>query len=150
MTVYLEPFGKPEPFTKPEKSIYDLFNTLPTVKHSLKTVSKIPNVNSLETDVAFKFIFAVPGFKKEDLKVGVVRENGKNILSVSAETKTIESEIKSNFIFSEFDYSTFKRVFTLPDNAKISEIAAEYVNGILTVDIPKIETDLQDLVIEVK
>ena len=37
----------------------------------------------------------------------------------------------------EFNYSAFKRAFTLPDTVDVSKIKANYIHGILTVELPK-------------
>ncbi|MBK6818717.1 MAG: Hsp20/alpha crystallin family protein [Bacteroidetes bacterium] len=39
----------------------------------------------------------------------------------------------------EFSIKSFKRTFTVNEHLKLDEITAKYENGILSVDIPKVE-----------
>lgn len=97
------------------------------------TVNKVPGVNILETESAYKIEVAAPGLSKEDFQINVK----KNTLSVWAEKKAIESEDKKDYTRREFDYYSFARSFVLPETVNTDEITAEYVNGILNITIGK-------------
>ena len=93
----------------------------------------MPAANIAETDKEYSIDLAVPGFKKEDFKVKV----DKDILTISAETKSETSEEKKEYSRREYNYSSFSRSFRLPDNVKDDAIGAKYDNGILKLTLPK-------------
>ena len=92
-----------------------------------------PAVNIVEGDLEFKVEVAAPGLCKEDFKVDVE----KNILEISAE-KREETESKTKkYLRKEFNYSEFKRTFSLPSSVDVEKIIATHKDGVLTVEIPK-------------
>jgi HSP20 family protein len=68
--------------------------------------------------------------KKEDFKI----ELDKNIMTISVEKKEAKAE---KFIRQEYKYNAFKRSFTLEENIDVEQIAAQYVNGVLRLNLPK-------------
>jgi HSP20 family protein len=99
--------------------------------------TSVPKVNIKETDNKYQVELAVPGVNKEDLHIDLED----NLLSISAEKQDEKEEKEEDGKFSrrEFSYTSFKRVFTLPENANADKINAEYKDGILCLDIPKKE-----------
>jgi HSP20 family protein len=100
-----------------------------------KLVARIPAVNIAESENEFHIELAVPGLKKEDLKINL----DKNVLTVSAEKKTENAEEGKKFSKREYSYNSFSRSFTLPESADHSKIDADYTDGILTLTIAKKE-----------
>jgi len=100
-----------------------------------KLVARIPAVNISETENEFQVELAVPGLKKEDLKISL----DKNALTVSAEKKTENVDEGKKFSKREYSYNSFSRSFTLPESADHSKIEADYADGILTLTIIKKE-----------
>ncbi|QEC80043.1 Hsp20/alpha crystallin family protein [Mucilaginibacter ginsenosidivorax] len=100
-----------------------------------KLVARIPAVNISETENEFQVELAVPGLKKEDLKISL----DKNVLTVSSEKKTENVEEGKKFSKREYSYNSFSRSFTLPESADHSKIEADYTDGILTLTITKKE-----------
>ena len=96
----------------------------------------IPAVNVKETDQAFVLHMAVPGLKKDDFKV----ELNNDVLTISKETKSESESHEGKYSRKEFNYSSFKRSFTLPKDAvDADKIDAQYIDGILSLNIPKKE-----------
>ena len=93
-------------------------------------------VNITETEASFDIEIFAAGLVKDDFKINVE----KDILTISAEKKTEESETTKKYIRREFGFKAFKRSFQVPENVNIENIAARYENGILTVSLPKSET----------
>jgi len=93
----------------------------------------IPAVNIVENEKNFKISLAVPGMKKEDLKIDV--EEG--MLLISAEKEEEMEDEKYNR--REYNYSSFRRSFTLPDDVMKDKIEAKYENGVLELMLPKKE-----------
>jgi HSP20 family protein len=94
-----------------------------------------PKVDVIENETSYEVQVAVPGLNKEDFKV----EIDENHLTVSGERKFTNEKKDKNFHSIETNYGSFKRSFTLPDNADGSKISAKYNNGILELVIPKDE-----------
>ncbi len=100
-----------------------------------RLTSRIPAVNIAESENDFHIELAVPGLKKEDFKINL----DKNILSISAEKKNETAADGKKYNRREYSYSSFVRSFTLPETADYSKIEAEYVDGILKVNVAKRE-----------
>ncbi len=103
--------------------------------------STLPAVNIKETADDFKVEVAVPGKKKDDFNI----ELDQNVLTISSEDKN-ETEEKSEdgtFTRKEFNYTSFKRAFTLPDSVEQDKIKAVYKDGVLNITVPKREESKQ-------
>jgi HSP20 family protein len=100
-----------------------------------KLVARIPAVNIAESENEFHIELAVPGLKKEDIKINL----DKDILTVSAEKKSENIEDGKKFSKREYSYNSFTRSFTLPDSADHSKIEADYTDGILKLTVAKKE-----------
>lgn len=98
------------------------------------TVKNFPAVNVLENAENFKIEVAAPGFDKADFNVSTE----KDILTISAK-KTVNNEIADTLRRKEFSYNEFERTFRLPKTVDADAIEASYVNGVLTVTLPKKE-----------
>lgn len=99
-----------------------------------------PAVNIKENDDSYSLELAAPGLKKEDINVSV----DENILSISSEVKTEKEQTQEGgrYTRKEFNYSSFRRSFTLPETANEDQIDASYADGVLKVTIPKKEEAL--------
>lgn len=115
-----------------------------TAKRNLSSFQ--PQVDAIETEKQFELHVALPGFKKEDIKLDF--EEGKLIISGERKFDTENKDNKYHFI--ETNYGAFKRSFFLPENILESGIEAAYENGILTVVVPKDEKKVLKRQIEVK
>jgi HSP20 family protein len=78
---------------------------------------------------------AAPGLKKEDFKVNV----HENTLIISTDKKDENTETFGKYTRKEFNFSTFKRSFTLPKTVDNEKIVATYNDGVLGLEIPKKE-----------
>ena len=78
---------------------------------------------------------AAPGKKKEDFNIEV--KDG--ILMISSEQKAEKEEKTEQFMRKEFSYNKFSRSFTLPENVDQEKIKANYKDGLLLIDLPKME-----------
>ena len=99
-------------------------------------VMNVPAVNVTETEKEFRLAIAAPGLEKKDFKVDAYDD----MLTISAEHEREEKEEKKGrFNRREYNYSSWSRSFTLPENCDSGKIDAEYKNGELKILIPKIE-----------
>jgi len=98
----------------------------------------IPAMNIKESDKHFEIDVAAPGFTKKDFVITI--ENG--ILRISAENKEEIEEKEDEFTRREFNYNSFERSFTLPENVNEDEIIdATYKRGILKLVLTKLHED---------
>jgi HSP20 family protein len=95
----------------------------------------IPAVNVTEHKDEFRVELAVPGMKKDDFKIDV---DG-NMLTISSEKEESKEEKDKKFTRKEYNYSSFSRSFTLPDEINKEKIDAKYDNGILKIALPRKE-----------
>lgn len=98
-------------------------------------VMNVPAVNVVETDKNFFISVAAPGLEKKDFRVDAFDD----MLTVSAEKEKEEKIEKGLFNRREYNYTSFSRSFTLPENCNTGKIDAEYKNGELKIVIPKME-----------
>lgn len=97
--------------------------------------SALPAVNVKEDDTAYHIELAAPGLKKEDFAINLTN----NQLTISAKVEQSEEEKTENFTRKEFSYNSFERSFRLPKNVNNEQIQAAYTDGILKIDLPKVE-----------
>lgn len=97
----------------------------------------IPSVNISEDKNSYKIEMAAPGLKKEDFNISLDR----NILTISSEKETEKTngEEKDNYYRREYNYTSFSRSMSLPENVDTTKIDAKYMDGILNLTIPKNE-----------
>jgi len=116
-----------------------------------------PPVNISETDDDYIIDVAVPGWEKSDFEIKVEGDyltiKGEKVKATEATnaTETTDEntenaepkvEVKKpnvKFLKREFKTRNFKRTFTLSDKANKESIDANYVNGILTITVAKLE-----------
>lgn len=92
-----------------------------------------PPVNIWETSNSYVVEVSTPGITKENIKI---KRQG-NVLTISHEEKESREFDEKNYHRREFQSRSFSRSLTLPDNVEIDKILSEYMDGILTVSIPK-------------
>jgi HSP20 family protein len=113
--------------------ISDLFAPMPSlfrdeVRHTVP-------VNIRETEKEYLLDVVAPGLKKEDFQISLE----KNLLTISVEKKEDTVNEGEKLIRSEYKHSAFKRSFTVTEKVDAEAISAQYVNGVLTLNLPKKE-----------
>lgn len=111
-------------------------------------VNKTPAINITEFDAYFKLDLAAPGLEKEDFNIKVEKDH----LTISAEqTKEATPEKEAGrFLRREFHYQTFSRRFRLPEHVDAENIKANYNNGVLVLELPKVKPENNSRVIEIQ
>lgn len=116
----IEDVMKPFPIP-PMKTIEGVFGGFPT------------DVKELED--SYELNMNVPGLKKEDIDISV--KNGTLTIKSEKETKSEEKDVK--YILKERSSSIFSRSFKLPEEIDTNSISAKMEDGVLKLNIPKIE-----------
>lgn len=96
-----------------------------------------PHTDISETDTATVINLELPGLKKEDVKIQV--DDG--VLEISG-TKQFEQTWKDKerkYRKIERSYGSFTRRFSVPVELDVSSIKAKFDNGVLHLEIPKLE-----------
>lgn len=98
------------------------------------TNSSLPAVNVKETVDNYTIELAAPGMNKNDFTVNFAN----NVLTISSKKETKKEETDKKYTRKEFNYQSFQRAFTVPENAVLGEkISASYTDGILSITLPK-------------
>jgi HSP20 family protein len=90
-------------------------------------------VNIKETENSYLLEVVAPGLEKEDFKIQL----DKNLLTIEAEKKAENEQSSEKYLRTEYRFNAFKRSFTVDEKIDIENIDAKYVNGILTLNLPK-------------
>lgn len=113
------------------------FNTLESLFSDVEAKNtfkeNLPAVNISESEENFKIDLAAPGLKREDFQINLK----KDVLTVSVENKNEDDKDNKQFSRREFNFGSFSRSFNMPENADTEQIAASYLDGILSITINK-------------
>lgn len=104
-------------------------------EESITVAEWAPAVDVTEDDKEYLITAELPEVKKEDVKVSVE----KGVLTISGERKVEKEDKKRKYHRIERAYGTFVRTFTVPEDADVEKIQAEFKDGMLKVHIPKSE-----------
>ena len=99
-----------------------------------------PKVNVYEYDDKVGVIAEIPGLDKKDLVIEV--EDGK--LTISGDKHGTFDVKGAKVIRRELKQSSFKRQFELGDLLDGSKIKANFKDGLLSIEIPKIEPKIPE------
>ncbi len=95
----------------------------------------MPPVDVTEKNDKFTVSVELPGLNKDDIKLSLQN----NVLTISGSKKR-ESETKDDrFHRIERSFGTFCRTINLASSVDASKIDADFKDGILTVNMPKVE-----------
>lgn len=107
-----------------------------------ETTDWVPAANIKEEDARYLVELSAPGYDKNNIKVAVEDDT----LTISGEIK-LENEEKqdNNYVKREFRSGNFKRSFNLNGMVNVEKIDAKYKDGILHVELPKLENEVRKL-----
>ena len=120
--------------TIPSRLFEPFFGRFNFLDDALESGTWAPPVDVAEDADKILVKIEVPGMNEQDLKVSF--EDG--LLTVSGE-RQFERKDDRNYHRIERTYGSFVRTFSLPRSVDAGKIAASYVNGILEIEIPKLE-----------
>jgi HSP20 family protein len=96
-----------------------------------------PSADISETDKEYLIRAELPAVKKEDVSVLVTGDT----ITIEGERKQRREDKDEKSIRMESFHGTFTRSFQLPDNVVVDKIRCEDEDGVLTVHLPKSETE---------
>lgn len=89
----------------------------------------------IDAGSAYQVKAAVPGFKPEDIEVTFQDK----VLSIRAQRRSESEKKEGNYLRREMTFGNFARSVQLPGDVDPKAIKAGFENGILTIDIPKMQ-----------
>lgn len=101
----------------------------------------VPAANIKEEETKYHVELSAPGYKREDIKVSVEDDT----LTITGQVKVENEEKKENYIKREFRSGNFKRSFNLNGMVNLDKIDAKYEDGVLKIDLPKVENEVKKL-----
>lgn len=106
-----------------------------------------PKIDISEGEKKINVVAEIPGVKKEDIKITLQD----NILTIEGEKKKQDEKKEGNYYRTERSYGSFKRCFTLPDEVDSEKVEARFEDGILYINIDKLEIrKTKEKIIELK
>ncbi|MCB9224075.1 MAG: Hsp20/alpha crystallin family protein [Crocinitomicaceae bacterium] len=132
--------NRPRTFSNDFDKFFNDFFFTPVRANQKNHFENVPAVNISEKDGTFHIELAVPGMKKEDFKI----EIHDGVMSISSEMKEETTSEEKNYSRREFNYSSFERRFTLPENVEDDKVSARYEDGILKIDVPKADETVKN------
>lgn len=116
----------------------EVFNDFLDNGYMPKTNATAPAINVKESDKAYTVELAAPGMKKDDFNVHI-NEDGNLTVKLESKHEDKEGDNNSRYLRREFFYSKFEQTLILPEDVDKNKISAKVENGVLTVELPKVE-----------
>ena len=120
---------------------------LPTVFNDLFDSDYLPNayctapaINVKESDKEYTVELAAPGMKKEDFDVNINHE-GNLVIKMENKHESNEEDRKTRYLRREFSYTKYEQTLILPEDVNKEKIGAKVSDGVLTIQLPKIQKE---------
>ncbi|MCG5062232.1 MAG: Hsp20/alpha crystallin family protein [Limnoraphis sp. WC205] len=123
MMLAYNPFAEME---RMQREFDRMFNTELTTRWT-------PAIELQETPDSYVLRAFLPGLDSEALNI----EAAKKAIAISGKTNRPELDEGHKYIYSEFPAGEFRRVVNLPEAIAHTEVKADYVDGVLTLTMPK-------------
>ena len=96
--------------------------------------SFVPNVDVRSNEDRVSFYFDIPGVKKEDIEITLER----GVLTVKGARQFEAGKSKEQLLLGR-SYGSFSRSFSLPDHLDEEKLAASLTDGVLAIEIPRLQ-----------
>ena len=96
---------------------------------------RTPSTDIADRGDRYEIIAEIPGIPKEDINIEVTP----NSIEISAEHEEDTEEENKDWLRRERSSTSFYRSFRLPEQVKSEKADAEFKDGVLTVNLPKVE-----------
>lgn len=122
-----------------QESFDRFFNDFMTLKkmNGLQDLSFSPSCEVVDEGTQYLFKVDLPGVSKEHVSVEVDRDQ----LVIRAERKEEKKSETKKKVVSEMYYGSYSRSFALPGPVDEKKVDAKFENGVLSVVVPKIESN---------
>ena len=133
------------PVNRKNSWLPDVFNDFFDTDFMPRTSATAPAINVKESADDYEVEVAAPGMTKEDFNVHLNQEGDLHIKMESKKEHTDDNK-KAHYLRREFAYSKFEQTLILPDDVDRNNISAHVADGVLTVVLPKIKKEEQNVV----
>ena len=96
-------------------------------------LSYLPAVDIAEKEKEYEITAELPGMDESNIDVKFTD----GVLTVEGEKKEEKEEKKKDYYLSERRYGSFQRSFPVAESVDAGKIEAKFVNGVLTIRLPK-------------
>lgn len=138
MYKYMEIIRKTNPkkdtFYYPTRSLLDDFFFTPSIME-MPVMSNPLSADMWEEDDKINIKMAMPGIKKEDIKITI--EDDRVCISGNSK-KEEESDKKRKYYYRSME-SSFEQTFNLPSKVDSNKAEAEFKDGVIRITLPKEE-----------
>ena len=117
--------------------LFDNFLNDPFFKESERLSHPLMKTDIKETEDSYIIDVDLPGFDKENIKIDVTD----GYLNINASVNNEEKEEKENYLRKERFSGECSRSFYIGEDVKTEDIKANFRNGILTLDVPKVKDE---------
>lgn len=127
-------------FRTGRRTVYDPFRALEEFERSFwgsgRSASSFVGTDVVDNGASYSLITDLPGFKKEDISIDISGDT----LTLTAERKNNyeNRENKDGYVHVERSFGSYTRSFDI-SGIDADKISAKYEDGVLTVDLPKVE-----------
>ena len=122
--------------------IPEVFNGLFNEGNMQKANTTAPAINVKESLTKYTVELAAPGMRKDDFEVNL-NENGD--LHIKMENKHQPEQEEHVYLRHEFSYAKFEQTLILPDDVNKEKISASVADGVLTIQLPKMQQEEQKI-----
>lgn len=105
-----------------------------------------PRLDLAEDDTKIYVYVELPGVSKENVKLSLQD----NILTIKGEKKKEIEDEKINYFRSERIFGAFSRAIELPVEVDMDNVSAKFENGVLYIELPKVQKAKKEKTIEIK
>ena len=116
----------------------EIFNDFFANDWMTRTNATAPAINVIEDEKNYKVEVAAPGMNKEDFKINVTDDNYL-VLTMEKKNESKDEDKKRKYLRREFSYHKFEQSLALPEDVNKDDINATVHDGILTIEIPKVQ-----------
>ena len=113
-----------------DRSLRNVTKKLPSVGTSMKTDIR-------ETETSFELDVAMPGYKKEDVKLSL--KDGYLTISATTSNNVEKTDENGKYIRRERSFGSCSRSFYVGEDITREDVKAKLNDGVLNVSIPKKE-----------
>jgi HSP20 family protein len=94
-----------------------------------------PPIELFDQENSLTLKVLLPGINKKDIDISVTHD----MVKISGEYHHQEENKDNGYYISEFNYGKFERTINLPVAIQNEKVTADYSDGILTLNLPKVE-----------
>lgn len=118
----------------------DVFNDFFDTDFMPKTNATAPAINVKESEHDYTVELAAPGLKKGDFNIDIDHDGNLHIKMESKNEQKDENK-KEHYLRREFFYNKYEQTLILPDDVNKDKISAKVNDGVLSIDLPKVEKE---------